>query len=171
MINAARLLAVMGVLLLISPHASADGVERRLLSLKQNGVTFYQEYNSERAEIPWRILVHRESPHEEVLSVSNLEDGQRNFQHFQDLNGTDRFISLEVVDLAEYENPVIVALWSRGVHGEQIYVFDPSLKSKFMLAHHISNWPIGFKEMDGRLVFEITKSNNDVRQIIWPMEK
>jgi len=167
MINAIRYALVVCVCLMLPSLSIASDVTKRLELLRENGVWFYSKYGADTADTQWQLMVHGENSFTDVLSVTNLETGELIYSMTHERLGTDKFVELDVISVLEYENPVLAVTWTRGVHGEQIYLIDPAISNGDVLAYFTSFWPISYS-IDGlQITFELSDGKSQRKRSVW----
>lgn len=161
--------SIIGSFLLFPMSLSvASELDEKFRILNESNVLYYSEYAADIVKVPWKILVYGSDMKMDTLSVTNSETGARLFSLHHELLGTDKFVSLEVLDLPAYENPVMAVKWTRGAHGEKIYLIDPGLEGDGVLRYYTSFWPIRYEITGGQIILEVSDSKNMTKLIRWP---
>lgn len=144
--------------------SAQETVSRPILSvIADQGIVHYQQIFTNNADAPWKILIAKRET-ETYLTVTNADNGQQLIEYIPALDGLDHFVALHIVDIPTYEHPLLLTVWTRGVHGEKIALLDPALKEDALLFHRNFAWPIEFSiGADGlALTFSENKNSSDL---------
>jgi len=107
----------------------------------------------------WRVVVQRvvlaSGDASDQLWVQDADDGKLLLSVVEP---AERFRGAEIVKLKTRENEFLLTRWSRGVHGEEIRLYDP-LDAKSPLKLSVpSHWPATFEVKGGVLVVRATRT-------------
>jgi len=155
-----------------SVHATSSLALLKVIS--DHHIFHYQEYSPDTAEQPWSILVYRDET-DVILSVHESDTKNELISYSNDYGFSDRFISLQLVNLKDVPNPVILSIWQRGVHGQRLVIFDPALGKNGVVFDRTSAWPISFDLIGGRINITIAQDREGHEapaelKFSWPVE-
>jgi|GEM_PF-6766258 len=166
---------VLSLALLSSIQLQAGQPDRLVIALSELGVHHFQKYAPDSAEVAWNILVYQEES-ELFLKVSNAESGEELLNYANEFGISDAFISARVLTLTAYKNPVLLTLWNRGIHGERIVLFDPSLKTEKILLNETSAWPADIRFREDKIIVNLGRDMRAGKKgpeaiLVWPESK
>jgi hypothetical protein len=108
----------------------------------------------------WRVVVQR------VLDSDQLwvQDQDSKKTHLSVRDSAERFKSLEWVRLKSRESEFLLTRWTRGVHGEEIRLYDP-LDSRAPLKFQVaSSWPAQTAVVSGVLKVKATRTGKTAEE-------
>ncbi len=148
---------VMVVILLPYGVVFSDPSKQLFSLLEQHGVDYVRTVESGDGKYEWQLVVHH---HQGELRLSVFDQVTRALIYqYAELDQSDRFIQEELVALPYYSSPLIVTIWKRGVHGEQLILLDPLKKD--VLYHVTSAWPLTTSVCDDRILITVSTHTDD----------
>ena len=132
------------------PAAASAGVaptEPPFGALQRQGVKFFARY-SVVDDSAWKVLVSQTGG-EDLLTVQD----ERTARVLLSASGnSERFLSAEAVQVRTRSEPFLVTRWTKGVHGQEVRIYDPRASEERRLVYSkASSWTISYREVDGRL--------------------
>lgn len=134
------------------------------LHLQQTQVVRYQQVISDSGDYNWQLLVKKNQP--DYVDSLTIFSTDRLLHRFQMDDPGDRFIRFKLVEFDQIEGPLIVSVWIRGVHGEQLVIHHPLSDS--VIFQQTSLWPLNIIEEDDQLLIDVTESGKSSDM---PLEK
>jgi len=154
-------------------RASANGLFEQI---EQANIDYFQSGIETSNGSYWSILA-LSHPDETRILVKNEETGAVFFDHPLPSGGLDKFLTLHLVEIFDHPNPILILRFTRGVHGEQIYLLDPANPSQPSLYHRTFSWPVEIDTGQDAITFILHEEDPDkdggliTTKILWKSEK
>lgn len=154
-------------------QASAD---RLFEQIEQASIDYFQS-GIEISDGPYWSVMVLSYPDETRVLVKDEETETVLFDHLLASEGLDKFLTLQLAEIFEYPAPILVLRFTRGVHGEQIYLLDPRKPAQSVLYHHTFSWPVEINTGPNAITFILHEEDPDkdggliTTKILWKSEK